>query len=270
MLLLLAAALNLVPGTFRLSIVPRLQTVLLLPARAAATVLHTLSVSSQDNRRLSQLAVELAVENARLRSTARIRADVRSGRITLRPATVVARDLQAFGHWLVLSTGTTQGVVPGSPVLTPEGLVGVVTNASNHQSLVQTLLNPGLRVAVLDTRTRVPAVARTGPGEVLDLDYVPTKSDIAAGDTLVTAGLGAVFPKGLRVATVVSVSTDPNALFLRVTARPFVNVRRLEEVFVLLIPDSLVRSDSSGWLVNITLPESAASLPLTDKLSRIR
>ncbi len=155
----------------------------------------------------------------------------------------------------MLSAGTEQGLAAGSPVLSPDGLVGVVTSTGQHHSLVQTLLNPEFRVAVIDTRTGLPAMAHIGPGEVLELSYVPPDGDIVAGDTLVTAGLGTVFPKGFRVGIVTAVRRVPNALFLQVVARPFVDVRRLERVFVMLIPDSVAMSDSSGWLANLVTPE---------------
>lgn len=255
LLLVFAISLHFIPRTQRLKVALPVQTAVLMPARLATAFLYKLSTNSAENRHLSQLAAELAVENARLRGITGHRTSLPSKSLSLKLANVIARDLRSFGHWLVLDLGTAQGISPGCPVLTPEGVVGVVTDASRHQSLVQTLLNPELRIAVIDTRTRMPAMARIDRNELLDLNYIPVGSDIAVGDTLVTAGLGTVFPKGLKVGTVLRVGTDPNGLFLPVTARPFVDVRRLEQVFVLLIPDSVPPSDSSGWLTNLATPE---------------
>jgi rod shape-determining protein MreC len=59
------------------------------------------------------------------------------------------------------------------------------------------------------------------------------------GDLVLTTGAGHVFPKGIRVGVVTDVRAqdDPKSGFCRVT--PFVDFSTVEEVFVVVPPDSM-------------------------------
>jgi len=128
---------------------------------------------------------------------------------------------------------------------------------------VQTLLEPESRISVINLRSRVPALARPDRSGHLILDYAPKDSDFRPGDTVVTAGLGLVFPKGLRVGEVASVPDRPEALFKPVTIRPFTDVSRVERVFVLTLPEGVQSDTGAGWLENtapaeVTIPDQSS------------
>jgi rod shape-determining protein MreC len=57
---------------------------------------------------------------------------------------------------------------------------------------------------------------------------------MAVGDTLLSSGLGGVFPPGLPVGEVASVSRPEDRLIQDVLLETFVSFFRLEEVFVIL------------------------------------
>jgi rod shape-determining protein MreC len=142
------------------------------------------------------------------------------------------------------------GVRRGAPAITPEGLVGKVVASGKHQALVQTILDPESRVAVLNSRSRVPALARPAGRRQLVLDYVPKGSDYRAGDTVITAGLGGIFPKGLRVGTVVSADDRPGDMFSSLQVDPLADFSRLEWVYIVGIPGS-DGPESDEWLDNL-------------------
>jgi rod shape-determining protein MreC len=195
------------------------------------------------------------VENARLQSASQTTGPEPRVSLALTRAPVIGRDLATFEHWLVISRGTLHGVRPGAPVVTPDGVCGMVIACGAHQSLVQTLLAPESRVAVLNLRTRVPALARPDRAGRLVLDYAPKESDFKMGDTVVTAGLGTVFPKGLGVGEVVAVPDRPDDLFKPVTIRPFADISRIEQVFVISLPENPDLGVETGWLENLARPE---------------
>ncbi len=258
LVILLGLVLLLLPHRLRLAVTQPFQTVLLAPLRLSGAVSQSLHDSRTENERLSLLAARLSVDNARLESASRSV----SGPSPLAPSTlalirapVISRDLTTFERWLVISRGTRHGVRPGAPVITPDGVCGKVIACGLHQSLVQTLLAPESRIAVLDLRSRVPALARADRAGRLVLDYAPKESDFKVGDTVVTAGLGTVFPKGLRLGEVVGVPDRPEALFKPVTIRPFADVSRIEQVFVINLPETTALDAGSGWLENTARPE---------------
>jgi rod shape-determining protein MreC len=255
LVMLLGFVLLLLPHRLRLTITQPFQTVLLAPLRLGTAVNQSLHDSRAENERLSLLAARLSVENARLESASQTAGPEPPVSLTLTRAPVISRDFATFERWLVISRGTRAGVRPGDPVITPDGVCGKVIACGPHQSLVQTLLAPESRIAVLDLRSRVPALARADRAGRLVLDYAPKESDFGVGDTLVTAGLGTVFPKGLRLGEVIAVPDRPEALFKPVTIRPFADVSRLEQVFVIRLPETGVLDTGSVWPENTARPE---------------
>jgi rod shape-determining protein MreC len=255
LVIVLGLGLLLLPHRLRVAATEPLQVALLAPLRLVTAASQSLREARFENDRLSLLAVHLAVENARIESATQAAGAKPPVSVTLIRAPVIGRDLTTFEHWLVISRGSLHGVRPGAPVITPDGVCGKVIACGPHQSLVQTLLASESRIAVLNIRSRVPALARPDRSGRLVLDYAPKDSDFKPGDTLVTAGLGTVFPKGLRVGEVTDVPDRPEALFKPVTIRPFADVSRVERVFVLSLPEGPEPDTGAVWLENTTTPE---------------
>lgn len=255
LVIVLGLGLLLVPHRLRVAAAEPFQVALLAPLRLSTAVSQSLCEARAENDRLSLLAVHLAVENARIESASQAAGAEPPGNVALIRAPVIGRDLTTFEHWLVISRGSLHGVRPGAPVITPDGVCGKVIACGPHQSLVQTLLASESRIAVLNLRSRVPALARPDRSGHLVLDYAPKESDFTPGDTIVTAGLGTVFPKGLRVGEVTSVPDRPEALFKPVTIRPFADVSRVERVFVISLPEGPEPDTGAVWLENTITPE---------------
>ncbi len=255
LIILLGLVLLLLPHRLRIAAMQPFGAALLAPLRIGSEVSQSLRAARIENERLSLLAVQLAVENARLESASHAADAQPSVGLTLTRAPVIGRDLNTFEHWLIVSRGSLHGVRPGSPVITPDGVCGKVVACGPHQALVQTLLAPESRIAVLNLRSRIPALARPDRAGRLFLDYVPKESDFRPNDTLVTAGIGTVFPKGLRLGEVVATPDRPEALFKPVTIRPFADVSRVEQVFVITIPEAASLGPGTGWLENTARPE---------------
>jgi rod shape-determining protein MreC len=236
----------------RAALVPA-QSVILAPLRLVGGVGTAAAGLSRENRRLADVATRLSVQNARLQSALRGLAELGDYDPALVRAPVIARDLSSFEQYLVISRGTEDGVRLAAPVLSPDGVVGKVIRAEARTALVQSIHASDFRVAVLDTRSRTPGLVGPGRRGGLIVHFAAKNADFRAGDTLVTAGLGGVFPQGLPVGTVASATPDPDALFLDVTVRPFAEVSRLPAVFVLRLPES---DPNSSWLDNIGVPDS--------------
>ena len=263
LVIVLSLALLLIPHRLRILAVQPFQTALLAPLRLMASASQAHRDMRAENDRLSLLAARLAVENARLQAATPDTAAAPRLDLGMTAAPVIGRDLTTFEHWLVISRGSLHGIKVGAPVITPDGVCGKVVACGVHQALVQTLLEPESRISVINLRSRVPALARPDRSGHLILDYAPKDSDFRPGDTVVTAGLGLVFPKGLRVGEVASVPDRPEALFKPVTIRPFTDVSRVERVFVLTLPEGVQSDTGAGWLENtapaeVTIPDQSS------------
>ncbi len=122
---------------------------------------------------------------------------------------------------IVLDKGAFHGIQKEDPVLTAEGLAGKIISVRPYASTFMSIYHRDLRVGVIDTRSGVLGVVHGGE---MTLEYVPHGSDIAVGDSLVTSGLGRIYPSGLPVAVVENVDTsDTSSMFMSIKVKPVFN-----------------------------------------------
>jgi len=258
-LLLISLAVYLLPHNTKIKIAPHFATVLLSPLRGITALRTTIATINNDNARLARLAAELALENARLKHYLNLPEStiaIPANSLRLIRSRVIARDITTLKRFFTITCGANDGVQIGSAVIVPEGVVGRVIMVTPHQALVQTIFEPDFRVAVMNARTREIALAHPDQKQKLILDYVNKNADFRIGDTIVTSGLGGIFPKGLRLGVVVETPEQPDALFKPVYVKPFINIMLIEQVFVIITPFPL----QDNWLDNlqpseITIPE---------------
>ena len=155
----------------------------------------------------------------------------------LKFARVVARDPANWWRSLRIDLGSRDGVVTNTPVLTPQGLAGRVSEVGFTQSQVVLLGDPDCRVAVLIEGTRDHGViapdSSGGLDETLvDISFVSRGTQLKAGQKVITSGLGGIFPKGIPVGHVVDSRSAGYGLYVEARAKLAVNLNTLEEVWV--------------------------------------
>lgn len=232
-------------------------------------------VSRRWNRYIA--LIDVAEENARLREEknrsnqyfASVQDDLAElarlrGLIGLNPPakwhTLGARVLAGrFGPGASLETimidrGFATGAAPGTPLATHQGLVGRVLRASAHAATVLLLTDQTFRAAVVTSDGRVPGVIMGGgPRANLEVKYLAPNVKVMVGELLITSGIDDTFPKGLPVARVVKVEPGAETLFQQVQAEPLVALDALEEVLLLLPPES--------WPMKTTMPDIVPGAP---------
>ncbi|MCY4094864.1 MAG: rod shape-determining protein MreC [Gammaproteobacteria bacterium] len=108
---------------------------------------------------------------------------------------------------VIINVGAEQGVQVDSGVLDPWGVYGRTVEVFSDTSRVLLLNDERHATPILLNRTRQYFIASgNGSDEPLTLDNVNLSSDIRIGDTVVTSGLGGVFPEGLVVGVVETVT----------------------------------------------------------------
>jgi rod shape-determining protein MreC len=152
-------------------------------------------------------------------------------------ARVIGRDPANWWRTLRIDKGLRDGVTTNCAVLTPEGLVGRVTEAGLAQAQVVLLGDPNCRVSVLVDETRdhgIIAPASSSPLEpaLVDLSYLPRQSQLRAGQRIVTSGDGGIFPPGVLVGYLVDFRSIGYGLYQEARVKLAVRMNSLEEVFV--------------------------------------
>jgi rod shape-determining protein MreC len=159
-------------------------------------------------------------------------------------ASVIARPAGAFAQAVVVAVGAKDGVTLNAPVVTQDGLVGLVTRAFASTSRVTLLTDEQLAVSALDVKSNAAGVVRHGRASAatLILDRVPKEDVVEVGDTVVTAGwrsnkLASLYPKGIPIGKVTSVGQTDTDPYKQVQVAPFASLSSLDAVLVLVRKD---------------------------------
>lgn len=184
----------------------------LLTARSALYHNHELDL---ENRRLSRL-LSLAVEMRR----------------PWQAAHVIGKDPSPWFHSVIIDKGQADGVAVGLPVISPEGIVGLVVQASSRSAKVMLITDPNSAVDAMVQANRARGIIKGGLSGLCDLQYMLHKYEVNVGDTIVSSGMDGVFPKGLPVGKVSGISMQESGIFQSIAVTPFVDFNRLEEVLV--------------------------------------
>ncbi len=155
---------------------------------------------------------------------------------------VMAVDTSPYRHQVVIDKGYIDGVYEGQPVINEKGIVGQVTFVAAHNSRVLLLTDAKNAIPVQVIRNDIRVIA-SGNGEIdeIQLEHIPTSTDIVEGDLLVTSGLGGIYPEGYPVGHVSVVDHDPRREFATIKAEPVVEFDRLR--YLLLIWPNQDRQD---------------------------
>ncbi|MEB2286456.1 MAG: rod shape-determining protein MreC [Polyangiaceae bacterium UTPRO1] len=177
-------------------------------------------------------------------------------------ATVTARDASVWFQSLTLDKGEVDGIRVGMPVIAPEGVVGLISSTSLHASRVLLLTDPNSGIDVLVQRTRVRGILSGLLEHGTTLKYVKRNDDVQVGDRIIASGLDGVFPKGLPVGRVTSVSRKDRGLFLYAEVTPQADASRLEEVLVAFPSGEALRKPAVATDAAASGPPDPAALGL--------
>ena len=136
---------------------------------------------------------------------------------------------------LTIDKGTRDGVRADMSVIAPAGVVGRLVVPSLRSAKVQLLIDRNAAAGAIIERTRAQGVVVGGGDDRLRMEYVSEVFDIVVGDVVVTSGIDGNYPKGFVIGQVESIERAGGA-YKRITIKPAVDFRSLEEVLVVLTP----------------------------------
>lgn len=173
---------------------------------------------------------EIRQENLRLKRLLNYSSEISEQRIL---AQVVGWDSANEFKVIRLNKGQKDGIQVMSPVITDQGLVGYIYRVTENYSDVLTILDQNNRVDVLVERTRTHGIVEGVHNFKCALKYVMRNELIEVGDKLVTAGVGGVYPKGIKVGMITDIEKENFGMTLAVEVAPSVDFDKLEEVLVI-------------------------------------
>ncbi|MCL2135949.1 MAG: rod shape-determining protein MreC [Coriobacteriia bacterium] len=153
-------------------------------------------------------------------------------------ARVISRSTDPWNRTITINKGTNAGVRVGMPVMSANGVIGRIQSAGPISAVVLLITDQSSGVAVYLQATRTDGVMEGSSDGTLFLRYIGLDVNVEPGMTIVTSGLGGVYPKGIPVGTVQSVSFLPSDIYQTITIKPLDRVGSFEEVLVIIGSES--------------------------------
>lgn len=139
-----------------------------------------------------------------------------------------------YENRIVIDVGKKQGVWPGLPVVTADGLLGVVQVVEDRVSHVSLLSSPTLRVGAVTNRNPAPAGLLHGESsDVLVFELLDSSQPVQSDDLVMTSGFSENIPRNIPIGRVVRIEDDREFGTRRAQVYPFAQIGNVREVFVL-------------------------------------
>lgn len=197
---------------------------------------HTVQINRHLRKQLMERELELSFAREALAQNSRLRDSLgfRERReYELIPAELEAIDPKRRENAIIVSVASGSSVQADMAVMGVSGLVGKTTNVLGNNVTVELLTSPSCRVAGRSADNRALGIIRWESGLYLHFDNVPIRDSVEVGDTIISSGLGGLFPDGLPIGTIVSIDVPEKGFFKQIDVKPFVDFNRLDEVFIL-------------------------------------
>lgn len=152
------------------------------------------------------------------------------------PARVIGRDPALVQKVLVLDRGGEDGIKMGMPVVSPNFLIGIVTEVQPHQCKVRLIIDQDMQIGVLLQEERAAGImyGRWQQGGRLQVEHIGRDVTINPRAIVVTSNWTLHVPQGIPVGFVTKVIRDEQTDTQRLEVVPYVNFDSLETVSVVL------------------------------------
>lgn len=192
----------------------------------------------EQNAALRQQLVEyerFRAENEQLRDYLEIKD--RHPDFDFEPAVVIGRSAADRLYSFTIDKGSNDGISVNDPVITAEGLAGIVSEVGPSHSKVLTILDVTVEIGAMDIITREIGVTSgdilLAQDGLLRLSYLPRDSAAKPGDLVATTGVGGLFPRELVIGTIREILPDGRGLSLYAVVEPPADLRAVRDVLVI-------------------------------------
>lgn len=151
---------------------------------------------------------------------------------------VISRNVNDPYGTFVIDRGSNDGISLYDPVVTPEGLVGVITEVANTYSTVRTIFSQELSVGVMCVESRDTGIvegslayAEKGQCKMI---YIDKENKIKPGDLIITSGNSGQFPQGYIIGNVKETGIEESGLTAYAVIEPAVNPKEVTSVMVII------------------------------------
>lgn len=166
-----------------------------------------------------------------------------------RSATVLRPGTPGSESMFLLDVGRSAGILVGAPIISPDGLVGVVRDVGESSAVGMDWTHPDFRASAMVRDTDTYGIVENLRGAFREADRLVLTGTaynevIEDGTDVVTSGLGGVYPRGVPIGTIEGVAGYEGSWRKSYWLRPSVLPAEVTHV---LIPVEDVSEEGITW-----------------------
>lgn len=158
-------------------------------------------------------------------------------RAELECAEIIARSPSNWYNTITIDKGTVDGIAVNQPVISKgNSLIGRISDVGTTWAEVTTITDPEHGAGAQILRSGDLGVIE-GEGSLekeglCKLSFVSKNSDIVVGDTVITSGMGGIYPKGLLIGKIMEIRPDIQGISQYAVIKPEIDIDDLKLVLV--------------------------------------
>jgi len=179
---------------------------------------------------------KLKKENERLRSLLGIQSHIQYETVV---AEIIAKSPQDYYKTIIINRGKKSGIEKYMPVIAYQDnkqcLIGKIIDVQRYSARIQPIIDQSSYTGAMLKESRYSGIliGQSPISSYCLLQYIDKNAEVSYGDEVITSGMGGVYPKGILIGTVVSVSKKRYGIFQEALVKPTVNYGKLEEVYII-------------------------------------
>lgn len=154
-------------------------------------------------------------------------------------AEIIARDPSNWFSMITVDKGKADGITLNQSVVgAGNALVGRVCEVGSTWSKIITITDRDHSAGAEILRSGEYAVV-SGDGSLVGdgkcrLSYISKNSDVVVGDTVVTSGLGGIYPKGLLIGRITEIKPDMQGISQYAEVKPEADIENMSTVLIII------------------------------------
>lgn len=148
---------------------------------------------------------------------------------------IIYNSINRKDNYFTINRGRKHGVYPQMGVMAPNGIAGIVINTTDSYALVQSLLSLNkvkINAALKNSGHFGTLTWRGEDSRLMHLSDIPKYVPLKVGDTVVTDGKSAIFPRGLVIGKVAGYQVDSKTGFWDISVELTENMGTLSKVYI--------------------------------------
>ena len=150
-------------------------------------------------------------------------------------AKIINNSVNKQYNYVTINKGRLDGIESNMGIIGANGVIGVITNVSDHYSSGPSILNKRWGVsAKIKKNNYFGSLAWDGKDyELAKLNEIPFHVELAIGDTITTSGYSTIFPEGFSIGTIEEFNHDSGANFYKIKIRLSSNFKTISHVKII-------------------------------------